>query len=384
MVFVHYTNSCRLSALPETMKENEATRRIKALIDITHSIGKFRLVLKQGEPFLPIDIRTQQDPIVLLEKILEQNPGSYTQMQEFVDIVEAMVDAGLTSHNVAARLKRDNSLKEEQKSLVARRVRALCINAALVEDDFETAYSFTMTRLEVTDVVTAVNTSSNATTPTTDDYSWRAALQTGKYRMNSRTSKPTHVGNASGNLEVRHLEQRLECISLALRIAPRSTLQEILNVARRCEEELEVKLKEDAEAESAWDRQADQTAMPGGFDDDLKPATLSRHAIDRAPINDGPISIFDLTKASAAKAQKTLSAISGLKVGSERSQQLSSLPVTEEPARRSGEYVGGVFKPGARKRDQLREAAVGTLASGVGWLIGASSTPRPQSPASEH
>lgn len=372
-------NICSIAALPLTMDGTEAELRIRALIKVTHSIGRYRLVLRQDEPFLPIHIRTHKDPVALLEKILEQNPGSYTQIQEFVDMAETMIEAGLTIHDIEATVGGNNVSVVEEKKIASKRVQAFCIDAALAEDDFETAYSFTMTKLEVHNA-DADSTSTSSSSTLTDDFSWRAALQTGKYRMNSRTTKPTHVGNASGNLEIRHLEQRMECISLALRIAPRSTLQEILNVARRCEEELEIKLKEEVEAEAEWDRHADQNAMPGGFGADTKPATLSRHGAERNLLIDGPVSIFDLTKASAAKAQQTFSAMSGLKLGSERTQQASQPQTSQESIRTSGEYVGGVFRPGARKRDQLRDVAVGTLASGVGWLIGASSTARPHSP----
>ena len=84
-----------------------------------------------------------------------------------------------------------------------------------------------------------------------DDWSWRAALQAGRYRRTSQTVKPTHLGNASGNPEIRHLEQRMECLTHAFRLAPKSTLQEIVNVFRRCEEELESLSKQEAEQEAA-------------------------------------------------------------------------------------------------------------------------------------
>ena len=116
----------------------------------------------------------------------------------------------------------------------------MCIDAALAEDDFETAYSYIITRL--------VNIAGPAQERSTeherkgglfaelppkeiDDWSWRAALQAGKYRRTSQTVKPTHLGNANGNPDIRHLEQRMDCLSHAVRLAPKSTLQEILNGA---------------------------------------------------------------------------------------------------------------------------------------------------------
>jgi hypothetical protein len=114
----------------------------------------------------------------------------------------------------------------------------VCIDAALAEDDFETAYSYIMTRL-VNIAGPAQERSPEherkgglfAELPPKeiDDWSWRAALQAGKYRRTSQTIKPTHLGNASGNPNIRHLEQRMDCLSHAVRLAPKSTLQEILN-----------------------------------------------------------------------------------------------------------------------------------------------------------
>lgn len=380
-----------MSAFPDTTFNTLTKTRVQALLKVTHSIGQYRLVLRQGEAFRPINLRTAKDPIGLIGKILEQNPQSYTKVQDFIGIGLDMVDAGLTIQDVEAAHNKHTHHEPEHKDTATKRVQAMCIDAALNEDDFETAYSYIMTRLSSADqralgslTCPECDKSGLKAEPdkiTTDDFSWRAALQAGKYRRTSRTIPPTHVGNASGNLEIRHLEQRLECISLALRIAPQATLQEILNVFRRCEEELETKLALEAKEEAEWDEQGDETAMPGGFGRELKPASLSRHAGARATAEDGPISIFDLTKATASSAQKTMSALRGLRIGSVRSQELSleGHRQSMESSRSSGEATrDGTPRQGARKRDQLRDAAASTLASGVGWLIGAP-TPRPLS-----
>lgn len=127
---------------------------------------------------------------------------------------------------------------QDQETIAEKRVISMCIAAALGEDDFETAYSYIMTRL--------VNIAGRAQQRSPhlerkgglfaelppkelDDWSWRAALEAGKYRRTSQTIKPTHLGNASGNPEIRHLEQRMECLSFAVRLAPKAVLQEILN-----------------------------------------------------------------------------------------------------------------------------------------------------------
>lgn len=237
--------------------------------------------------------------------------------------------------------------------MVEKRVISMCIDAALTEDDFETAYSYVVNRLAT----------SGAVPPSTDEYSWKAALQAGKYRRTARTIRPTHIGTSSGNLDIRHLEQRIECLSTALRIAPPDTLQEILNVFRRCEEELDAAVKAEEQQESAWDDQGDVQAMPGAFSSTV-PAGVVRHNNTRSTRQqeEAPMSLFDLSRATMARAQRNLPALSSL----QRSEQHGAEQASEEEDSQR-----------VRKRDQLREAAVGTLASGVGWLIGAQPA-RPQ------
>ncbi len=239
----------------------------------------------------------------------------------------------------------------------------MCIDAALTEDDFETAYSYVVSRLASANDFVPRKAGPAKTVPTAaDDYSWKAALQAGKYRRTAQTLKPTHIGTASGNPGVRHLEQRIECLSTALRIAPPATLQEILNVFRKCEEELNAALIAEEVQESAWDSRGDMQAMPGAFSSTV-PAGVVRGGSGggggaERPARHGdeaPMSLFDLSRASIARAQRNFTALSSL-------QQSKSEDTREDDSAQQQRV---------RKRDQLREAAVGTLASGVGWLIGA-------------
>lgn len=340
-----------MHAFPKTLPEGGPTaRKIEALLKATHSLSSYRLALKQGEPFTPVVLRVHSDPVSIIGKVLEQNPHSYTRVQTFLDIGANMVEAGLPVRKKSSRPSTGNDDLLQRQSLAERRVTSMCIDASLTEDDFETAYSYVVNRL--------------ASTPSVDDYSWKAALQAGKYRRTARTVRPTHIGTSSGNLDIRHLEQRIECLSTALRIAPTDTLQEILNVFRRCEEELDAAWKAEEEQESAWDDQGDVQAMPGAFSSTV-PAGVVRHntAKSARQQDEAPMSLFDLSRATMARAQRNLPAISSLQRSEQHAQQ-DTLEEDENAQR-------------VRKRDQLREAAVGTLASGVGWLIGAQPV-RPQ------
>jgi hypothetical protein len=377
-----------IQAFPKTIEKSlPATKRIEALLKATHALSEFRVVLKQGEPFTPVLLRVHKDPIAIVGKILEQNPKSYTRLHDLVTLGTNMVAAGLTTRS-SSRGTTPALLSSEQeraeRATAEHRITAMCIDAALTEDDFETAYSYVTNRLSR---LSPPPPSSKAAAPDSaipDDYSWKAALQAGKYRRTPRTVRPTHLGTASANPEIRHLEQRIDCLSTALRIAPAPTLAEILNAFRRAEEELVAALAAEAEQESAWDERADQglhgASMPGGFGGP-EPAAGRRAAAAR-PRRDSthqgeekPMSLFDLSRASVASAQRNLTALSSL--------QRSGL------GRLTGFASGGVGAGGGamsatsgsededgqakrvRKRDQLREAAMGSLVSGVGWLIGA-------------
>lgn len=369
-------HSYSIHAFPHTIRNSLAEKRIEHLLAVTHSVGQYRLILKQGEPFTPVVLRVHIDPISLIGKILDQNPKSYTKINDFVHMGEQMVLSGLTVSDIEGHAIIEPDQEHEQISIAKKRITSMCIDSALTEDDFETAYSYVMNRLPPiasqaqarTPLLERNNSGILAHPPPRilDDWSWRAALQAGKYRPNKNTVKPTHLGNASGNLEIRHLEQRKDCLSQALRIAPPSTLHEILNVFRRCDEELDTKIKEEVEQEAAWDEQGDQSIMPGGFG--VEPPKKRSRGLARTSdgTDEAPMSLFDLTRASAAKAQNSLSALTTLTGGAGRGARVKTRTDTDDVA-----HEHGVEQATVRKRDQLRNAAVGTLATGIGWLINA-------------
>ncbi|KAK5627268.1 hypothetical protein RRF57_002983 [Xylaria bambusicola] len=346
-----------IHTFPETLAESHpASKRIEALLRATHGLSEYRLVLKKGEPFTPVVLRVHADPVSIIEKVLEQNPKSYTNIQDLLDIGSNMVDAGLLTSDKSGDSKTSTNQTSDHHAVICRRITAMCVDAALTEDDFETAYSYVVNRV-----------ASDPDPQVADEYSWKAALQAGKYRRTTRTVKPTHIGTASGNLDIRHLEQRIECLSAAVRIAPPATLQEILNVFRKCEEELNAAIKAEEVQESEWDDRGDQQAMPGAFSSTV-PAGVGRSTPRSSRhVEAAPMSLFDLSRASMARTQYNLSALSSL----QRSGQ-SRAEVTK------GGSDDASGQPRVRKRDQLREAAVGTLASGVGWLIGAQPVDRGQ------
>lgn len=293
-------------------------------------------------------LRVHSDPISIIGKVLNQNPGAYTKIQDFVEVGANMVRAGL----YANKHRKPVDTPDEVESLLSmseKRVTAMCIEAALHEDDFETAYSYIASRL-------GASAHAARLPHLTDNWSWKAALKAGQYIRNQQSVAPTHLGTASGNPIIRHLEQRVECLSTALRIAPASQLHEILKAYAECEEELDAAVREETEREAAWDAAADQqSSIPGAFTQHSSerhgPAVSSRQA------EEAPMSLFDLSRATARVAQRNLGVLSSLGSGSHQEQEKHDAWAEEQQR--------------VRKRDQLRDAAMGTLVSGVGWLINA-------------
>ncbi|KAI1066631.1 hypothetical protein LB507_011169 [Fusarium sp. FIESC RH6] len=355
-----------VKAFPQLMDDTHPNRqRVEALLRATHALSDYRLVLKQGEPFSPVVLRVHSDPVSIIEKVLEQNPKAYTRLQEFIELGNNMVDAGLPTQ---AKRGNHHTATIDQgfvRSMVEKRIVSMCIEAALREDDFETAYSYVVSRLGVRETERKSEQSGIC-----DEWSWKAALDAGKYVRTERSQKPTHLGTASGNPEIRHLEQRIECLATSLRIAPPSQLQEVLKTFRRCEEQLDAAIKEEAAREAAWDAAGDFSGHPGSFDGPdpdkaYPPRNITASATARQA-EEAPMSLFDLSRATARVASKNLTVLSSLQ-GSLQNSFTSDKTNPESESSESELHD----QNRTRKRDQLREAATGTLVSGVGWLLGA-------------
>lgn len=332
---------------------------MRALLAATHGLSNYRLVLKQGEPFTPVVLRVHSDPISIIEKVLEQNPTAYTRVSEFVEMSKNLAIAGLLTGSKKAKQHEDTVAQEAATTVAEKRIVAMCIEAALREDDFETAYSYVMSRLGGPSSAVAEESLGQQV----DEWSWSAALKAGQYLRTQRSLQPTHLGTSSGNPEIRHLEQRLECLATALRIAPASQLLEILKTFRRCEEQLDSAIAEEAAKEDAWDAVGDVRVAPGSFDqpdpDRMYPPRNMTASASARQAEEAPMSLFDLSRATARIATKSFTSMGGLQAGGNQSH-----PATEDAS-------AALDQARVRKRDQLRDAATGTLVSGVGWLIGA-------------
>jgi hypothetical protein len=244
-----------------------------------------------------------------------------------------------------------------------RRVIGMAIEAALSEDDFETAYSYVVNRLNATSSSTAASTLTSKGMD--DDISWRAALAAGRSRSSGLAAY-----SASSSLStppaLRRLEQRMELLSQALLLAPPSALPEILNVWRKCEEEMSSLIAQETEEEDQFDDRADRK-VPGAFVESTAPVQ-ARREVGRGASEEAPMGLFDVARGAAAAFSRSAFPL--------RNATLSARPGQGGQHMRTAsqaESDGGSEGEGrVRKRDIVANAVTGSLASGLGWVLGKS------------
>jgi protein transport protein SEC39 len=324
-----------------------------------------------------------KDPIGLINKVLEQNPRSYTKLDDLIGIGQNLVTAGLSSPESDGISPESSVDLEASRKDAERRVTFMAMEAALREDDFETAYSYIISRLtpSVSDIevpkddrkdptphkrnLSKSSTRSSAVAAD-DDISWRAAFLAGRYRPAS-ASPPS----------LRRLEQRTELLSLALLLAPVSALTEILAAWRRCEEEMTSLQLAQQSAEEDFDDRADKrqsmTSLPGNFtvQDDQPAMILNQQRREMGRMTgksgegDAPLSMFDLTRSAAQTFSRNAFPLRGV---AKTSTGLESMESSVKSYRGEAE---GDAQQRVRKRDYVANAVSGGLASGIGWMLGA-------------
>ena len=336
-----------------------------ALLAATHAMSFYSLTLQHGVPFQPVNIRAHKDPMSLIGKILSQNPRSYAHLDNLLEIGQNLVTAGLSDNMHDSSAVSDIHRDLQQQALIARRrITRMAIEAALEEDDFDTAYSYVVNRLAAEQSRPEATDSLTDSTIVRDDISWRAAYAAGRYPA-------SNVGNST----LRRLEQRMELLSQALILAPPSALSEVLTVWQRCEQQVTAQIVKETEDEQKWDEKGDRK-IPGGFAADASPIEQKARDPSRgALVEEAPIGLFDMARGAAATLSKNALPLRGSQtMASSHTKGLRDRPLSSISTGSSDEgSVGGVGGPGRfRKRDMVSSMVTGGLASGIGWVIGES------------
>jgi hypothetical protein len=337
---------------------SDAFKRCEALLAATHSLSFYSLTLQHGVPFQPVNIRVSSDPVALIEKVLSQNPRSYTKLDDLISIATNLVASGVGQemHDGAPIRPLTSTQLTIAKRQAERRVTGMAIEAALTEDDFETAYSYVVNRL--------TTTSSSTTTQDKelDDISWRAALAAGRHKPSSISAST----NLSTPPKLRRLEQRMELLSQTLLLAPSNALPEVLNVWRKCEEEMAALQAAESAEEEAFNQRADQ-GLPGAFVN-ATAFVQPRREVGRGGREEAPVGLFDVARGAAAAFSRTAFPLRGASVNATEPSE----GVHARSPSSIGSDGGLEGEQRVRKRDMLSSAVTGGLASGIGWVIGKS------------
>ena len=338
--------------------------QITALLSATHAMSFYSLTLEYGVPFQPVNIRAHKDPMSLIGKILSQNPRSYAHLDNLLEIGQHLVMAGLTDNMHDSSTASEDKKDPQQQAIIARRrITRMAIEAALEEDDFDTAYSYVVNRLAADQRRGNRAGSLENSTTMQDDTSWRAAYAAGRY--------PTsHAGNSA----LRRLEQRMELLSQALFLAPPSALSEILTTWQNCERQVTAQIARETEAEQNWDEKGDRK-VPGDFAVGASSvAQKARNPSRGALVEEAPMGLFEMARGAAATLSKNAFPLRGSQKTALSTKGLHDRPLSSVSTGSSDEgSVGGAGGQGrVRKRDMVSNMVTGGLASGIGWVIGES------------
>ncbi|KAF2477035.1 secretory pathway Sec39 [Lindgomyces ingoldianus] len=358
-------------------------QRAQALLSATHAMSFYSLILQHGVPFQPVNIRVSANPLSLLSKVLIQNHGSYTHLDDLISIGQNLIVAmpsTLMDEEPRSSLL-DPAEMGGKKAAAKRRVIGMAIEAALAQDDFETAYSYVVNHLspplvspDVSMVASTFSFDSNESTgqDVVEDV-WRAALLAGRHQSSPMSSSTAWTGSTT-HPDLRRLEQRMELLSQALLLAPLSHLEEVLIVWQQCEAEMARLLADEVEAEERFNDLADRR-LPGAFANETI-AVQPRREVGRGAVEEAPMGLFDVARGAAAAFSKSAFPLRGINPGAsiiEASDARASPSRSSLELASDSESIGGADERSnrARKRDMVASAVTGGLASGIGWVLGA-------------
>ena len=313
-------------------------QQIIALLRATHSLSFYSLTLQRGVPLQPANIRAHQDPLQIIDKVLQQNARSYTHLDDLLEIGRNLVRAGLIKDKTPTSREgnMDLLLAKVEQAVIASTIRA-----ALAKDDFDTTYSYIVNRLA------GLNRAAQGRkTDTTDDVLWQAAFEAGRYRPK---------GGAVSSL--RRLEQKMELLSQALMLAPSSSVPEVLRAWHEAESEVDTASAQEVANDTSWTKRPAK-APPGAFIEEATNSSSQSRAPARAANDEAPMGLFDVARGAASALHK-----SAFPLHAQRN--------AIKEGTRDGEEVMSPTEGRIRKRDVVSNMVTGGLASGIGWVLGA-------------
>lgn len=236
----------------------------------------------------------------------------------------------------------------------------MATEAALGDDDFETAYSYIMTRL-LPSATTPAHSRQNDTTSSTEgieaarDTLWRTSLHAGRFRS---TLSTISSGPPRGATTLKLLEKKLELLALALRFCPSVALPDCLAQWQKCEADAEECLAADARAEEEFARKAAGVRWSGEHE---RPTSQNSQRQGGWGLPGVGLVGGVLGGHHPQAGNNTAVRPTGRGRGEEEAPQ-SLFDV----AKAAGSLLGGE----GRKREAVKGAVTKGLMGGLGWVLG--------------
>ncbi|KAK9329362.1 Sec39 domain-containing protein [Lipomyces starkeyi] len=211
------TASQVLHLIYPSMLKTDKLEKAELLLKATHELSKYSLILVQGVPLAPLQIRINNNPEQIISQLLQSNEKAYLQVDEMISVTKNLV-IGL-----------DTSLDDLQG--IEFRVIRMCVYAALAADDFNVAYEYCMNMLwSHADEINAFD----------QDLLWQVFFAAGRYvSPNAPSLSPSPGFQAAPQTQmmmlqlknrIKYLRLQMELLSRALDICPERHMFEILNI----------------------------------------------------------------------------------------------------------------------------------------------------------
>lgn len=202
----------RLHVLDDPSATASTVHAVK-LVKATHALSNYSLSLTPGVPITPVQIRMNNDPAILVSRVIHSNSSVYQDKDRMLNILDDLID-GTELFKQSAPVDRQLNI-----SRMRARVNAAIVEAALSQNDFTVAYK-----------VCYENLGQLVTTYPKDEViiraTWPVYYHTATYTSSAHRRLPSR--SSASNIANIDNFQRMELLGRAILICPKTEIQGIL------------------------------------------------------------------------------------------------------------------------------------------------------------
>jgi protein transport protein SEC39 len=307
-----------LQVLDDPVNTPSVSHAVK-LVSATHALSSYSISLTPGIFLTPAQIRTTNDPALLICQIIETNSPVYRDGERMLRILHDLIEG------IRLFTNRTPQEAELETTRMEARVNATIVKAALAENDFNTAYDTCIKKLvPVTGVDADVKIA---------EIAWPAFFQTATFSGRPQTRRSARMTQTTLDND-----KIMDLLALAIMVCPKEEMDGIVSRWTDLENKLLWPEVQQPEIVSAPSQTRGSGQYHGGF--------------------------FETAAQVGPSVPRTASPM----LGSESFE-----------GRTSGEMEGlGEFRAGnwqsSSSRFGVRDTVKSGLTQGIGWLLGASLT----------